>query len=140
MKTYRSRIINKYIYNEGKDLLSRHKILFIIQPNDSNKKESLNKLIYSFDELSNILKYLNEKKENIPKFIYNNINNIHEILYISNEVINLDSFSFQQNLTNYFYLSLILMYNPEIVNFTYSFEFINKNSLKILYFITFILL
>ena len=129
MKTYRSRIINKYIYSEGKNLLSRHKILLIIQPNESNKKESLNKLIYSFEELPKILKYLNEKKENIPKFIYNNINNIHEILYNSNEVINLDSFSFQQNLTNYFYLSLILMYNPEIVNFTYSFEFINKNSL-----------
>ena len=129
MKTYRSRIIKKYIYSEGKNLLSRHKILLIIQPNESNRKESLNKLIYSFEELPKILKYLNEKKENIPKFIYNNINNIHEILYNSNEVINLDSFSFQQNLTNYFYLSLILMYNPEIVNFTYSFEFINKNSL-----------
>ena len=123
MKPY----IIKYKYENN--LLSKQNILLILQPNVSNKKESLNKLIYRFEEISDLLNFLNEKNENIPKFIYDNMNNIHEILYDSDEVINLNSFQIKENLSNYFYLNLLITQNKEIVNYSYSFDFINKLSL-----------
>ena len=121
---------NKFKY-ENK-LMPKHNIILILQPNESNKKESLNKLIYRFEEISELLHFLNENNENIAKFIYDNMNNIHLILYKSDEVINLNSFLIKQDLSNYFYLNLLIVENQEIINYSYSFDFINffnKNNL-----------
>lgn len=96
-----------------------------MQPNESNKQESINKLIYCFKELKELLYFLNENHENVFKILYDNMDNIHIILYNSDEFINLDSIEIK-GLNSYFYLSLLITQNQEIVNYFYSFNFINK--------------
>ena len=114
-------------YFEIKNLSLKDKILLNIQLNKPNKKkESIDKLIYNFQELEEVLNFINIKKENIPKFIYDNMDNIHYILYYSEEFINLDTFEIKAELRNYFYLSLLIDQNSEIVNYIYSFDFINR--------------
>ena len=117
------------IFNKEDNNL-KHKIILMLQPNKSNKKESLNKLIYNFKELQFLLNSLKMQTKNIPKFIYDNMNNIHNILYNSEAFINLNSIEIRQEINNYFYISLLIAQNQEIVNYTYSIDFIKSFKIK----------
>ena len=89
------------IFNKEDNNLN-HKIILMLQPNKSHKIESLNKLIYNFEELQFLLNSLKIQIKNLPKFIYDNMNNIHNILYNSEEFINLNSIEIRQEINNYF--------------------------------------
>ena len=88
---------------------------------------------FNFTQLVKILNYLNLKKDNIPKFIFFNKDIVHKILYNSEELINLNSFEIKKKLNTYFYLSLLITDNIEVVNYEYDIELIkelNKENLK----------
>ena len=69
------------------------------------------------------------------KIIYFNKTNIHKILYETDNIIYLNYFN--NNIGNYFYLDLLILDIKNIVNYSYSFNFIQKivnyseNKLKI---------
>ena len=108
-----------------------------IQSLDYLAKTPLNNLISSFEELKELLNFLKENKANVPENIYHNMINFHSILYKDEETIQIDSYNIQISLSNLFYLNLLIMENPETLNYEYSFDFIknihdsNKDSKKI---------
>ena len=54
-----------YIFSKFKNISFKHRLILILQPNESNKQESINKLIYCFKELKELLHFLNENHENV---------------------------------------------------------------------------
>ena len=110
---------------------------------DSNEKKLLNKpklierliahpikgflfnFFNSYSDVELTLEYLKQHKYNIPKFLLLNKNCVHNILYKFEEQIKFDSFEIKNELNNYFCLSLLIMDKPEIVNYSYSLNFVN---------------
>ena len=122
---------NKENNFKNKNIPTKYKLLLIIKLNALNKEEkSLNYLLNDFQDVQNILSILNNEEINIPKFIYNNINNIHQILYNEEEVINLNFLKIKPELNNYFYLYQLISKSLEIVNYTYSIDFIKEINSK----------
>ena len=80
-------------------------------------KNPMFKLISSFDEIQYIL---NNKKDGLFKFLYFNKNKIHEILYNLQGNIQINSNIINNDLSEYFYLILLLKDNPNIVNYEYT--------------------
>ena len=73
-----------------------------------------------------------ELKEDIFKYLYLNFEKVQKILYDSENIISLDFLSGKFILSNYFYLSLLITYSPNIINFEYSIDIIQKiNNQKI---------
>ena len=97
-----------------------------IQSLDYLTKTPLNNIISSFEELGKLLNFLKDIKSNVPENIYHNIHNFHSILYKDEETIKIDSYNIKISLSNLFYLNLLIMDNPETVNYKYSFDFINN--------------
>ena len=92
-------------------------------PNEINDKNPISELINNYQEIKSII---NLKTPNIFQFIYFNKKKIHKILYDSEKMINLDSILIENNLSNYFYLSLLIRDNDALVNYKYSINFIKK--------------
>lgn len=69
---------------------------------------------------------LYQKNEDIMKLFYFNKKNIHQILYNSDEIVNITSKIFKERLCDYFYLILLISDDKYIVNYKYSFDFINE--------------
>ena len=63
---------------------------------------------------------------NITKFLYFNKEKVHSILYKKNEVINLEYNKNNKNLIFYFYLTLLIRENPNILNYKYDEEYITS--------------
>lgn len=82
--------------------------------------------INDYSELKFYLEYLRQNKYNIPRFLLLNKNCIDNILYISDVQISIDSLEINHELNNFFYLSLLIMDNTEIINYTFSLNFLNK--------------
>ena len=80
------------------------------------------KLLSNYDE---ILKIMNSKKKDLIDFLYFNRNNIHEILYKEEKIINIEINENNRNLSYYFYLSLLISENKDIINYSYSVDYIN---------------
>ena len=106
--------------------------------NEINEKNPINNLITSFHEIQSIIDDNNPNPDKI-KIIYFNKNKIHRILYDSDEMITLSSNIIKNNISHYFYIMLLLKDNENIVNYTYSIDFIkninaelnnNNNKLK----------
>jgi len=90
----------------------------------------LNLLSLHFDKIKKKL----ESGTDIIKFIYFNNNWFHKVLYEKEEFIKIEFEDQKKNLHYNFYLNLLIMENPEIVNYAYSFDFIkiiNKERKKI---------
>ena len=83
-------------------------------------------IITKYEEIIDILKFLNNKNKDIFSFLYNYKENVHSLLYKYDEIINLDFFEINKhkNLAPYFYLSMLLKDNSEIINYSYSLQFI----------------
>ena len=88
-----------------------------------SENNSFGKLISNYSEILNILS--NNKKENSLKLLCFYKSQVHFILFNENEIIKVDSFKFEIKLSNLFYLSLLIKDNTEIVNYSFSFNFIN---------------
>ena len=114
------------------NLLYKYKIL-LIQSFEFSFININNDFLFDFSGLLKILHYLNNEKYNIAKFIFFNKDIVHKILYNSEELINLNSFEIKKVLNNYFYISLLITDNIEVVNYEYGIELIkelNKQNLK----------
>ena len=90
-------------------------------PNEIENDNPIFKLISSFDEV-NYTK--NNFKEDLFKFLYFNKRKIHEILYDSDEFITISSDIIKNNISYYFYLTLLLEDDPNIINYIFSIELI----------------
>ena len=88
-------------------------------------------LIICFDEIKKKL----ESETNIIKFIYLYRDWFHKILYDREEIAKIELGEQKKNLYYNFYLNLLIKENPEIINYTYSLDFIkaiNKERKKTL--------
>ena len=70
----------------------------------------------------------------IIKFIYFNKNWFHKVLYEKEELVKIEFVDQKKNLFYNFYLNLLIMENPEIINYEYSLDFIKiiNNERKII--------
>ena len=86
-------------------------------------KAQFQKLLSNYAEIEKILKF---KKDNAIyfKLLYFNRCNIHEILYDTEKVIFIKDNI--EKLSNYFYLDLLILDNLDIINYTYTKDFILK--------------
>ena len=83
-------------------------------------------ILNDYSELEFYLEYLKQNKYNIPRFLLLNKNCIHDIIYSSDNIIKIDSFEIKSELNNYFCLSLLIMDNSEMVDYSFSFDFLNN--------------
>ena len=93
----------------------------LIQTEDINNP--ITKLLSDFNEIKNIL---TKNDPNLLKFLYFNRNKIHKILYEFEEIIDLDGLKTSFYLYLYFYLSLLIEENPNVINYKYSINFIRN--------------
>ena len=93
-----------------------------IKPILDNIDKSTNTKINKYEEIESFCK---NNKEKILKFFYFYRNNIQEILYKSDNIIDIEDLGINSKLSELFYLSLLL-WNSNLVNFSYSFDFISK--------------
>ena len=94
-------------------------------------KDIMEKLLYNL--LNNKLDCLNALLEHpeFTKFLYFNKKSVHQILYDKEEMINLDFHNEFTNLSYYFYIDLLISDNLDLVNYTYSLDYIKAiNKLK----------
>ena len=82
------------------------------------------KLINNYQDIVNIQN--NTENANITKFFYFNKRKIHSILYDKNEVIDLKYNENNKNVAFYFYLTLLIRENPNVLNYNYDEEYITK--------------
>ena len=89
---------------------------------DIKDKSNIEKLLI---DIRNILKNYNKNKLDSVKFLYINRFTIHDILYKLNKVIRLDfKDEKEDNLSYYFYLSLLIRDNDDLINYSYPIEYI----------------
>ena len=83
--------------------------------------------------MSEIKKIINITGYEITKFLYYHMENVHNLLKSEDEIILLSSEKIDTSkLSFYVYLSLLINNNLNIVNYNYSFDFIEKlNSVQI---------
>jgi len=89
-------------------------------------KAPLNNLICNFEELKKLLDYLKENKLNIQEKLYFCMINFDSILYKEDKTINIESFNTKIELSNLFFLNLLIMDNINLINYKYSFNFIKR--------------
>ena len=106
-------LTNNYNLNENSIFIKLLKV--------ENKKEIEDWLI-DYDKIKTFCK---EKEYNPLKLYYFIKNYIHSLLYEKEKLIVLNSNN-RQTLDYYFYLSLLIQDNPNLVNYSYSFEFIKQ--------------
>ena len=92
---------------------------------NEQKDNPISNLFSSFDEIKYIIEN-NNKYLNLFKFIYFNRTKINSILYDSEEMIHLNSTDIKNDISNYFYLALLLESDQTMVNYEYSFDIIKN--------------
>ena len=110
--------LNQNIYNRKKLLLN------LGEHNLYNNDQF--ELLSNYDDFINYIDELNINNKDIFKCIYYNKRNIHNILYNSDEIIDIDSFPINSNLSTIFYLSLLIEDQRGIINYSYKLNFIKK--------------
>ena len=85
--------------------------------------DPITKLLTNYEEIKEIL---NMKDKNIIKYLYFNRYNITKILYNNEENIFVDFVGIKKNISFYFYLDLLIRENQNIVEYTYSIDFIKE--------------
>ena len=117
--------------NKNKTLLSIiHKnysfkiyLSFYISIKELNEINKNTKIISKYEEFKNIID-LNYPE--VVKFLYFNKHYIHQILYEEEEIIFISSYENKKNLSYIFYLSLLIMENPNIINYSYKIDYIRE--------------
>ena len=79
-----------------------------------------------FTDLPDIIQFRNMKIKNEMPFLYLNRKKINIILYENEDFVNVKINKNNMNLKYYFFLSLLISENKDIVNYKYTFEFINN--------------
>ena len=102
--------------------------------NDKSEKDLIEKLLESYQkniknysQLEKIVNYLYDKtKCNIPKFLYFIKNYFHKQLYFYNEIFYLNFDGNKIDLSYYFYLDKLIIEEPFLINYKYSFNLIER--------------
>ena len=89
-------------------------------------KAPLNNLISTLEDLRKLLEFYKGNNLNIPENIYFCMPNFHNILYKEEEEINIGSYNIKIDLSSLYFLDLLIMDNPDTVNYKYSFDFIKN--------------
>ena len=103
--------------------------LTLINPVE-NKDDPMFKLVNSYEMVKEI--NINYKEDN-KKFLYFNKDKVHKLLYDEEEVIKINNLP-NNNLSELFYLDLLILENLDSINYSYSIEIIkdvnnlNKNT------------
>ena len=85
--------------------------------------EPFTKLLVDFEEI----KKIKEKEEkHIFQFFYFNREKIGKIIYDEEEILDVNFIKMEKRLSSYFYLSLLIKYNPDVNDYTYSMDFIKQ--------------
>ena len=84
-------------------------------------KDPIFKLLSNQSEIDDLLNL-----PNFTKCLYLNAQKVHDVLYDSEEVINVDNKHKERDLSFYFYLFLLIIHNPDYVDYKYSFDFIKE--------------
>ena len=105
--------LNNSFYNK-KDFITLSKV--------NNKQKILN----MFTDINELEKYYKINKLQILKLLYHNRTSIHSILYDLQSNITLDSGGEVQNLSYYFYASLLIEEDSSITNYIYSIKYIKE--------------
>ena len=105
--------LNNSFYNK-KDFITLSKV--------NNKQKILN----MFTDINELEKYYKLNKLQILKLLYHNRASINSILYDLQSNITLDSGGVIQNLSYYFYASLLIEDFPSITNYIYSIKYIKE--------------
>ena len=75
-----------------------------------------------YNLLNETLHQINDQDYNIFKFIYHFRNNIHALLYDSDQTIKIDELKLKFDFEELFYLDLLINENEEIINYSYDFD------------------
>ena len=94
-----------------------------------NYNDPIFKLLVDIKDIYYIIKY---NKSDIIQFLYLSRKSVHKILYENDEILEINSPILRNKLSNYFFLSLLIKFNTEIVDYEYSIALINdlNNRLK----------
>lgn len=111
--------------DEKKDISFKNKISIIVT-DQLLSNDSEFELLSNYEEIIQILNNLSEEKKNMFMYLFFNKKKAHNILYNSDEVIDINSYNIENGLNYYFYLNLLIKENIEIINYSYSFDFINE--------------
>ena len=137
--------LTKFCLNNSKLSPFNIGILFKLEKGNKiiNKNKSFDPFLYLSKDFEEIKNSLQSIPQNILNFLYFNVENIERILYNTDNII---YFDFDDKNNNFFlkinkekieierkneivllfYISLLIKYNKNIVNFSYSFILINK--------------
>ena len=96
---------------------------FYISVKELNEINNNIKIISKYEELKKIID-LNEPQ--LVKFLYFNKHYSHQILYEEEEIIFITSYENKKNLYYTFYLSLLIMENPSLINYSYEIDYIRE--------------
>ena len=97
----------------------------IKEPFEISQKDPIFQLLSNFSEIKYILNQdIKKLNLNLMKIFYFNKKKINEILYEAQKIINIDNI-IDNKLSDYFYLTLLIEDNIDIVNYEYSLDFIN---------------
>ena len=89
-----------------------------------NRLENKNQISNLLDDFSDIKEILNNKTLELLWFLFSNRDVVNSILYDSEEIILINQLSEKIRLVEYFYLSLLIMENLDLINYIYSFSYI----------------
>ena len=98
--------------------------IFDILENDEKKyvKNPLTELIQNYDDIKEIL---NNDNINRLEYIYINKQKVHKILYEEEKYIYIET-NMINNFSDYYYLYALINEQPDLINYTYDFELIQK--------------
>ena len=117
----------KYYINEklSSFKLSLSYITLLLGSFDENKEDPDEPLleIVNYDDIKKISKL--EEKNNIKNYFYLGRKKIAKLLYDQDEVIIFEEFP-EENLSSYFYLSLLIKENRHMVNYQYTLKYIQS--------------
>ena len=101
----------------------RHYLIYKAPLININEQDPLNKLINSISEIEQIKSDDNIK---IISILYFNRKRIEKILYDKYDIFLIQTDSIENRLSDYFYLSLLIRNDQDIVNYNYSIDLIEK--------------
>ena len=88
--------------------------------------EVKNNIIDIFTDIENIKKHYKLNELEIMKLLYFNKNIIHPLLYEFDKIIRINSIEKIDNISYYYYLSLLITKTPNIIYYNYSIQFIRN--------------
>ena len=125
MDTINEDLMDTNIISLFDDLPFQIRLCFIIAINNPYENDHIIfNLLSNYEQIEKCLEFKYSKVVMIV--LYFNRKNIHQILYETNEIIRIQFSIDSINLVNYFYLSLLISDNDDIINYTFPIDLIRN--------------